>query len=189
MQRQALEAAGAGIICTEAEMTIDEFVKDKVRARKPREKRDVVLVTTTARLTGKRAKLNAVIAAIHAKRAVVAETTTGRRSDKPDQLQSMIFDAIAEQVGDAKAPLPEEAKSRGAKGGRQKGKNADKRRTPRALALKSWRNMSLTTAAALATPEMEGWTQAAAYRLLKKRNTARGTKIGRPRLTRTGAEK
>lgn len=141
-----------------------------------------MLVTSLARLAKTRQELARVMAEIHDKGATILEAVEPPRStDDAGQRQQMIFDAVDELAGDRRTHTPEAAAKHGRLGGKAKAQATAAARTPKAEALAAWRDLSLTAAEALATPAMEGWSNRAAYRELKKRNTARGAKIGRPR--------
>ena len=147
---------------------------------------DIVLVSSLGRLAPTRRELASVMAQIHAKGALIFECREPpRRSDRAADLREMMFDAVDELSQDRRTHSPEAARKYGAKGGQRHKANREAVRAPAAGALGPWRDLSLTAEQALGTPAMYGWTIRMAYRLLGKRNTAPGTRHGRPRASAT----
>lgn len=181
-QVKALRAAGCGAVYVAGrDVAISDFVRG---LRKPKNggAGDVVLVTTLARLASSRDELNDALRAIRARGAVIVETTTGRTSSSPDDLQAMIFDAVHEIATDRRALTRKQAKAFGALGGKAKGKAAQEDRTPVTKARAAWHgNNHMSNDEVLRLPEMRGWTEASAYRHLGKRNRMLGVRVGRPR--------
>lgn len=180
-QRALLEAAGAGVIYVAGEDSIDDLIAS-LRVPKPKSRGDVVLVSSLARLAKTRDELGDVMREIHARGAVIIEARDPpRRSDKRDDLAEMLLDAVAELSGDKRTPTTAEAKTRGAAGGKARGARLAAERTPVKTAIVPWRDLSHSADVALTLPDMEGWDKRTAYRVLGPRNTAPGTRAGRPK--------
>lgn len=177
MQKAALTAAGCGAIYVFGKDTAADLVRD-LRAG------DVVVVTTLARLAPRRELLAGVIDAILDKKAVIIETTTGRKSKPEGELRAMIFDAVAEYSSDLRALTKKQAETFGALGGTAKGRNAEAARTPESVARAAWHgNNHLTNQQLLALPDLAGWSATLAYKRFKPRNRQNGVRVGRPRKT------
>jgi hypothetical protein len=184
-QRKRLTAYGCGALYEHGTDTLSELIRDLRPA-------DLVIVTSLARLAPTRPALMKAMAEIHKINCAIVEVG---RSDKDvrnslecDERERMIFDAVDELAGDRRTHTTPAATEYGKLGGKKKGENAAAARTPVAMALSKWRDLSITAAEALATPEMAGWSTRAAYRPqdeggLGPRNTAPG-RHGRPRKIR-----
>lgn len=179
-QRDALKACNPFIIYEHGKATLDQFIND-LRAPKGKARGDVVLVTTLGRLAPHFDEITKAVRAIHKRGAVILETTTGMRSDNAENMLEMLDIALHELRSDKRTHSPERAAELGAMGGKARAANAEINRTAEAEALVAWRDLRLSTKEALDTGHMRGWTQSTAYSLLKKRNTAPGSKAGRTR--------
>lgn len=88
----------------------------------------------------------------------------------------MVLDAVDELALDARNVSPAEAKRHGKIGGQitklRIKREMEGRRMPKSEARNIWMNPLITGPEALA--QMTGWTQASAYRILKKRKLAKG---------------
>jgi hypothetical protein len=133
-------------------------------------------MTTLARISNARSQLKPFLDAVHAKGSHVLELSTGRRTNTT-AYGDMVLDAVAEQSGDNRASLPDEARKRGAVGIRGARISAASRRTPEVIARAIWRDPSLTVRQKLAHDDMRGWSMPTAYRHLE---TTRAP-MGRPR--------
>ncbi len=182
MQRRALDEAGCTAIYAAGPDTIDDLIGSLRPPAAKKQRGDVVLVTSLARIGRDRRELRRALDAIHSRGAVIVEARNPpRRSDDRHDLASMLLDAADELAGDRRALSPADARTHGRKGGLAKGRRAREARTPNGEALAAWRDLSLTGAQAIEDPRMAGWTVRMAYRLLGKRNTALGVVTGRPR--------
>lgn len=176
-QKRALKARG----CERIFIAPDDTIDDAIRCIRPGA-HDVLLVTTMGRLTNKREELRRIVREVHAKQAIIVETTgPPRRSDKRDQLADMLLDAVAEIAGDRRRHSPEAARRYGKQGGEAKRASAEAKRTKPSVAIVPWRDLSMAAEAAVATPDMSGWSVRMAYRVLGPRNRVVGVKAGRPR--------
>lgn len=162
LQRAALANVGCAAIYVDGPDNIRDFMAEM-------RKGDTVVVTTLARLSSNRRDLKTILSFVHASKGHVWELSTDRRSNVAANAAEMVLDAISEQTGDAKATPHAEAVRRGSKGGKAKKKNAAKARTPKAVAKGVWYDPNIKGVRnKLAQPEMEGWSQASAYRLIGK---------------------
>lgn len=143
--------------------------------------RDELWMTTLARLASPRLELNIARKAVRAKKAVIVEALTGRRSDKAEDAEDMAFDAAAELMREARGLAPEEAAEYSRRGGlatRARWKRAHRgNRMPVSEARGYWKDHTLSNAEALA--KMWGWTQRMAYR--HPQLGPRGKAAGRPK--------
>lgn len=182
MQRRALEEAGCAAVYVDGPDTIDDLIASLRPPKTKRGRGDVVLVTSLSRIGRDRRELRRGIDGIHGKSAVIVEARNPpRRSDDRDDLAAMLLDAADELAGDRRALSTADAKKHGRKGGLAKGKRAREARTPEAVAIVAWRDLSMTGVQAISDPRMDGWTVRRAYDRLGTRNTALGVKTGRPR--------
>ena len=142
---------------------------------------DEVAVTSLGRLAPTRAGLRYAIDAIHSKKCVIVEVASGRRSDRAAEFGLMVLDATNELTTEARGITPAEGIKYGRIGGQitaaRVKREMEGKRMPKTEARNIWKNPLITGPEALA--QMPGWTQASAYRILKKRNLAKG----RPRKT------
>ena len=175
-QRMLLEQHGVRPIYNAKEHDLDSFIQ----ALRPG---DEVWVSTLGRLASRRSDLRDAIEAIHSKKCAVVEAASGRRSDKAKDASAMALDAAEELALDARALSPKQARRFGAIGGQimkaRVKREMEVRRMPKPAAANIWRNPLLTNSQALA--QMEGWTQASAYRRIGSRKLAKG----RPRNEKT----
>mgnify|MGYP003393277942 CR=1 FL=1 len=179
-QREALIDAGASVVYDASQTTIESFI---AALRKPKKgaSGDVVLVTSLGRLANRREGITEAVRAIHKVGAVVLETSTGRSSNDAANILEMLDEALDELRADRRTHSKARAKELGKLGGKARAAQAEADRTSIADALVAWRDLKLTTAEALDTGYMRGWTSSTAYRVLKSRNTHSGSKIGRPK--------
>lgn len=180
-QRKLLAAQGCHTIYVDGETTMAAFIH-ALQKPLPGGPPDIVLVSSLARLGNSRDAVKAAVLAIHDKGAVILEMTDPpRRSDNPNQLVSMMFDAADELAGERRRHSPEAQKKYSSKGGKARMKQIKAARAPMADARAAWRDLSFSTAEVLATDALAGWSVRTAYNAFGKRNTARGSKVGRPR--------
>lgn len=150
------------------ERTIEALIKSL-------RKGDEVMVSTLGRLATRRDQLGPIVEAIHKKGAVVVEMATDRRSNGREAMQ-MALDAAAELALDARGISLRDARKFSAIGGQITKARVERemaaKRLPKTEARNIWKNPLLSNSEALA--QMPGWTQASAYRFLKKRGLAIG---------------
>lgn len=169
-QRKRLEAAGVSVIYEEG--VGGEDWSAFARALR---KGDTVAVTSLARVAGTRDGIRAALDDVFAKGCVLVEVDHSRRTDVPKELYSMVLDAVDELSGDRKAFTPAEARRAANK--RWKDQRAE--RTPKDVARRAWFDTARyrLIPQALASADMQGWTEREAYRAFGKRGNGLG---GRP---------
>lgn len=176
MQRRMLDEFGAHPIYDAKTHTIEQMV-NQLRAG------DQVAVTSLGRLASTRASLRFAIDAIHSKKCSIFEVGSGRKLNGTADVAQMALEAADELSLDAKGTSPKHARKWGKIGGQitkaRIKREMEGKRLGKTEAGNIWRNPLITGAEALA--KMPGWTQASAYRLLKKRGLAKG----RPRNEKT----
>lgn len=165
-QRAALEPI-CGALYSAADA---DGLDDLLRSLRPG---DLVVVTTLGRLARRWGALVDLLEAIHKKRAAVLETTTGRRSDDAAAVVSLLDDARAEQISEAKGLTPRRAKA--AAGKRWAAER--ERRMPDAEAERIWKHDRRYPTGGEAIEAMTGWSLSAAYRQFGPR----GIGAGRPK--------
>lgn len=169
-QRKRLEKAGAHVIYEDG----DGYETWAGFANALR-KGDTAMVTSLARVGGTRAAIRQALDDVFEKECVLVEIDTGRRTDDPKALYSMVLDAVDELSQDRRAFTPAEAR----KAALKSWENRRAERAPRDKAEAAWFDTKKYRLIedALASPDMQGWTKREAYRHFKKRGTGLG---GRP---------
>lgn len=133
---------------------------------------DAVMVTTLGRLASRFDDLGAILGEIHKRKAVLIETTTGRRSDVASDMVSMMVDARSELLGEARAFTTRTGK----RAAQKRWANGGPERMPEEAARRIWHDRRIATMTE-ALSQMRGWSMTTAYRRLGKRHAP----AGRPR--------
>lgn len=134
---------------------------------------DTLGVTTADRLAGTRKAIRVALDQIRERGAVLVELKTGRRSDRADDVASMVLDAVDEIAADGRRLTRGEAQRLGKLGGEALRKALDETRLPEREARRIWRtNGNWSNMECL--NHMPGWSQDAAYRHLGTRGLAKG---------------
>lgn len=133
---------------------------------------DAVMVTTLGRLASRFDDLGAILGEIHKRKAVLIETTTGRRSDVASDVVLMMVDARSELLGEARAFTTRSGK----RAAQKRWANGGPERMPEEAARRIWHDRRIATMTE-ALAQMPGWTTPTAYRRLGKRHAP----AGRPR--------